>query len=94
MATYSKTFARIGRQKRADYPRRKQAVLAIPSIDLGATFQVIDDSGEHPTWQVIGRGYATKQHAHALMKAHHLQGIWMVDDLGYKTYILASDQHA
>ena len=61
--------------------------LSIPIIDLGATFKVIDESATPPQWQTIARGYATKKVAQRLIKKHDLSGIWMIDDLGYKSYI-------
>ena len=69
----------------------RQTPAPLPCIDLGATFQVIDDSTTPPRWKTLGRGYATRKAAQAFILQHQLAGIWMVDDTGDRQYLSRKD---
>ena len=67
---------------------------ALPNIDLGAIFKVIDDSGPTPRWRTLERGWATQKMAQSVIKKHRVTGVWMFDDCGYKTYISRNDERS
>jgi hypothetical protein len=65
----------------------KRGVIPPPNVDLAARYQVIDDSVTPPRWKTLHEGYATLKTAQAVIKAHKLPGIWMLDGTGDRQYI-------
>ena len=59
------------------------------NIDLGGKVQIIDDSTTPPRWKTLARCFATDKHARAIARQHHLAGVWLVDDCGYRRYVSA-----
>lgn len=51
----------------------------IPTIDLGAKFQVMDMTQDPPRWKTIGTGFATEENARRIARRHGLPGVWIND---------------
>lgn len=60
----------------------------VPVIDLGARVCVIDDSkAGTPGWKPLARGVASQSWAKRVLSQHGFTSGWLIDDLGYKTFI-------
>jgi hypothetical protein len=56
--------------------------MRLPVIDLGVSYQVIDESGDKPRWKTVGKGVDSVSSARAVARKLGLKNIWINDGLG------------
>jgi len=62
-----------------------------PIIDLGARYQVIDETCDPPRWKTIGCGVACKARAREAAKKAGYSTVWILDGIGCRTLVAASE---